>query len=79
MTPLDWLRKLLSGSPHVDETVDDSGEVEAALSGDFATTPPSDASLERMARTGQTLRASEAAEAAVDDLESMEAPPDRDP
>ena len=77
MPLLVWLRNLLSGPSHVRD--DEQGEGEAALSEEYDADSPSDTSLKRMQQASHLLPNSEAAEAAADDLESLEAPPDLDP
>jgi hypothetical protein len=77
MSLLVWLRNLLAGPSHVRD--DEKGEVEAALSEEYDTPSSSDTSLKRMEQASRLLPNSEAAGAAAEDLESLEAPPDPDP
>ncbi len=86
----DRLRNLLSGPPRVADGGDP--EAAAALHEEYGTPDAGEADLERMAETGggptyaaggyardAGFGASEAAEAAEDDLESEAAPPDPAP
>jgi hypothetical protein len=79
MTLPQWFRNLFSGAPHVHDTTDDVGEVEATLSEEYRTPARDDASVRQMELASQLPSNSEAAGAAADDIESMEAPPDPDP
>jgi hypothetical protein len=76
---VQWFRNLMSGPPHLSDTTDDPAEVEADLSEESATAAPSDVSLKQLANSSHLVPNAEAAGSAVDDLESMEAPPDSDP
>lgn len=79
MAVLDWFRSLLSGPPHLNDTTDDAGEVTATLSEEYDTALPGAAYVKKLEQASHLLPTSEAAGAAAEDLESMEAPPDLDP
>ena len=73
MTLRDWFRNLISGPPHVHDTTDDAGEVAATLGEEYDAPAPHEDTI------SSHLAPAEAAEAAEDDLESLEAPPHTDP
>jgi hypothetical protein len=79
----DWFRKLFAGPTHIG---DGSNEDAAALHEEYGTPGEGEADLRHMEETGgggglAGLRfgANEAAEAAEEDLETEEAPPDLAP
>ena len=80
---LDKLRNILGGPPHVQA---DSAEDDATLHEEFGAGDPGEGDLRYMEDTGGgaystgiRYAGSESAEAAEEDLESEEAPPDPDP
>ena len=61
------------------DTIDDSGEVAADLSEEFHVPAPHENTAKEMELGSHLAPNTEAAGAAADDAESMEAPPDTDP
>jgi hypothetical protein len=81
---LDRLRNMLSGPPHIDDSGDDPGEFAADMQEEYGAPDEGAADLKRLEATSggavvPGVATSEAAEAAEEDLESEEAPPDPDP